>query len=284
MLLCICVPIWWWNEQSISNPEVVGYIPDDYGRTRLSSLSHSPSSSSIPLGGYRGNSQCMPEHVVCVFLQLEEGSASQEEVQPRRSRENSKRVCVFLQLEEVQPSASQEEAEKSCSSLSRSPSSYLPQHILWPALAVLLGGYQQPAGVCVAVCLFLAAARRSAAISKRRRNLENSKRVRVCVSAAESFFLACKPRRRREISKSLAIPFLHVASFSFLSHGGRRKKKKKQNSGHPKPRPPSPPGMITFIAYAGCVNFTPEMIGKPASANHLLNSDWLRPVYQSFQV
>ena len=39
--------------QSISNREVAGSIPDDYGRTRLSSLSHSPSSSFILLGGYQ---------------------------------------------------------------------------------------------------------------------------------------------------------------------------------------------------------------------------------------
>ena len=42
-----------WYVQSISNREVAGSIPDDYGRTRLSSLSHSPSSSFILLGGYQ---------------------------------------------------------------------------------------------------------------------------------------------------------------------------------------------------------------------------------------
>ena len=42
-----------WYVQSFSNREVAGLIPDDYGRTRLSSLSHSPSSSFILLGGYQ---------------------------------------------------------------------------------------------------------------------------------------------------------------------------------------------------------------------------------------
>ena len=42
-----------WYVQSISNREVAGSIPDDYDRTRLSSLSHSPSSSFILLGGYQ---------------------------------------------------------------------------------------------------------------------------------------------------------------------------------------------------------------------------------------
>ena len=42
-----------WYAQSISNREVAGSIPDDYGRTRLSSLSHSPTSSFILLGGYQ---------------------------------------------------------------------------------------------------------------------------------------------------------------------------------------------------------------------------------------
>ena len=42
-----------WYVQLISNLEVTGSIPDEYGRTRLSSLSHSPSSSFILLGGYQ---------------------------------------------------------------------------------------------------------------------------------------------------------------------------------------------------------------------------------------
>ena len=42
-----------WYVQSISNREVAGSILDDYGRTHLSSLSHSPSSSFILLGGYQ---------------------------------------------------------------------------------------------------------------------------------------------------------------------------------------------------------------------------------------
>ena len=40
--------------QSISNREVAGSIPDDYGRTRLSSLSRTlPDFSFILLGGYQ---------------------------------------------------------------------------------------------------------------------------------------------------------------------------------------------------------------------------------------
>ena len=43
-----------WYVQSISNREVAGSIPDDYGRTRLSSLSRTlPDFSFILLGGYQ---------------------------------------------------------------------------------------------------------------------------------------------------------------------------------------------------------------------------------------
>ena len=60
--MCVCVYVCvsvcvshvvQWYVQSISNRAVAGSIPDDYGRTRLSSLSHSPSSSFILLGGYQ---------------------------------------------------------------------------------------------------------------------------------------------------------------------------------------------------------------------------------------
>ena len=51
---CVCVShIVQWYVQSISNRGVAGSIPGDYGRTCFSSLSHSPSSSFILLGGYQ---------------------------------------------------------------------------------------------------------------------------------------------------------------------------------------------------------------------------------------
>ena len=49
----VCVHMVQWYVQSISNREVAGSVPDDYGRIRLFSLSHSPSSSFILLGGYQ---------------------------------------------------------------------------------------------------------------------------------------------------------------------------------------------------------------------------------------
>ena len=52
--MCVCLGVsLQWYVQSIPNREVAGSIPDDYGRTRLSSLSHSPSSSFILLDGYQ---------------------------------------------------------------------------------------------------------------------------------------------------------------------------------------------------------------------------------------
>ena len=53
--VCVCVShMVQWYVQSISNREVAGSIPDDYGRTRLSSLSRTlPDFSFILLGGYQ---------------------------------------------------------------------------------------------------------------------------------------------------------------------------------------------------------------------------------------
>ena len=66
--VCVCVShmVQWWYVQSISNREVAGSIPDDYGRTRVSSLSHSPSSSFILLGGYQQPMYAGVCGVVCV--------------------------------------------------------------------------------------------------------------------------------------------------------------------------------------------------------------------------
>ena len=56
--VCVCVSVCLshivqWYMQSISNQEVVGSIPDDYGHTRLSSLSRSsPGSSFVFLGDH----------------------------------------------------------------------------------------------------------------------------------------------------------------------------------------------------------------------------------------
>ena len=57
-----------WYVQSISNRDVAGSIPDDYGHTRLSSLSHSPCSSFILdlLGGYPPPVHAGACGVVCV--------------------------------------------------------------------------------------------------------------------------------------------------------------------------------------------------------------------------
>ena len=57
-----------WYVQLISNREVAGSIPDDYGRTRLSSLSLSPSSSFILLGGYQQPMCARVCGVVCVCV------------------------------------------------------------------------------------------------------------------------------------------------------------------------------------------------------------------------
>ena len=65
--VCVCVShMVQWYVQSISNREVAGSIPDDYGRTHLSSLSHSPSSSFILLGGYQQPVYAGVCGVVCV--------------------------------------------------------------------------------------------------------------------------------------------------------------------------------------------------------------------------
>ena len=81
--MCVCVGgggrMWWvyvcvcvshmvqWYVQSISDREVAGSIPDDYGRTRLSSLSRTlPDSSFILLGGYQQPLYAEVCGVVCV--------------------------------------------------------------------------------------------------------------------------------------------------------------------------------------------------------------------------
>ena len=61
-----------WNAQSISNREVAGSIPDDYGRTRLSSLSHTPTPSFILLGGYQQPVYARLCGVVCVSKKKKE--------------------------------------------------------------------------------------------------------------------------------------------------------------------------------------------------------------------
>ena len=55
MCVCLCVShMVQWHVQLISNREVAGSIPGDYGRTRLSSLSRTlPDFSFILLGGYQ---------------------------------------------------------------------------------------------------------------------------------------------------------------------------------------------------------------------------------------
>ena len=71
--VCVCVCLWYvshmvqWYVQSISNREVAGSIPDDYGRTRLSSLSRTlPDFSFILLGGYQQPVYAGVCGVVCV--------------------------------------------------------------------------------------------------------------------------------------------------------------------------------------------------------------------------
>ena len=65
---CVCVShMVQWYVQSISNREVAGSIPDDYGRTRLSSLSRIlPDFSFILLGGYQQPVYAGVCGVVCV--------------------------------------------------------------------------------------------------------------------------------------------------------------------------------------------------------------------------
>ena len=67
MFVCVSHMVQWYV-QSISNREVAGSIPDDYGRTRLSSLSHSPSSSFNLLGGYEQPVYARVCGVACVCV------------------------------------------------------------------------------------------------------------------------------------------------------------------------------------------------------------------------
>ena len=75
--VCVCVGgggvshMVQWYVQSISNREVAGSIPNDYGHTRLSSLSRSPSSSFILLGGYQQPVYAGVCGVVCVSKKKE---------------------------------------------------------------------------------------------------------------------------------------------------------------------------------------------------------------------
>ena len=73
--VCVCVCVFClcvshtvqWYVQSISNREVAGSIPDDYGRTRLSSLSRTLLDLSfILLGGYQQPVYAGVCGVVCV--------------------------------------------------------------------------------------------------------------------------------------------------------------------------------------------------------------------------
>ena len=65
--MCVCVShVVQWYVQLMSDREVAGSITDDYGRTRLSSLSHSPSSSFILPGGYQQPVHAGVCGVVCV--------------------------------------------------------------------------------------------------------------------------------------------------------------------------------------------------------------------------
>ena len=71
--MCVCVShMVQWYVQSISNREVAGSIPDNYDHTRLSSPSHSPSSSFIFLGGYQQPVYAGVCRVVCVSKKKKE--------------------------------------------------------------------------------------------------------------------------------------------------------------------------------------------------------------------
>ena len=73
--MCVCVYVCvshmvQWYVQSISNREVAGSIPDDYGRTCLSSLSQTlPDFSFILLGGYQQPVYAGVCGVVCVCVE-----------------------------------------------------------------------------------------------------------------------------------------------------------------------------------------------------------------------
>ena len=74
--------------QSISNREVAGSIPDDYGRTRLSSLSRTlPDFSFILLGGYQQPVYAGVCGVVCV-----------EKMGKMKNRDSLARKSHFKQL------------------------------------------------------------------------------------------------------------------------------------------------------------------------------------------
>ena len=67
MCLCVCVPYGAVVCAAISNREAAGLILDDYGHTRLSSLSQtSPDFSFILLGGYQQPVHAGECGVMCV--------------------------------------------------------------------------------------------------------------------------------------------------------------------------------------------------------------------------
>ena len=89
-----------WYVQSISNQEVAGSIPDDYGRTRLSSLSHSPSSSFILLGGYQQPVHAGVCGVVCVCRKRKKkkNEKSKKNEKEKKNRDSLDKKSHFNQL------------------------------------------------------------------------------------------------------------------------------------------------------------------------------------------
>ena len=78
-----------WYVQSISNREAAGSIPDDYGRTRLSSLSRSlPDFSFILLGGYQQPMYAGVCGVVCVEKKKKEKNGKMKKSLARKSHFN----------------------------------------------------------------------------------------------------------------------------------------------------------------------------------------------------
>ena len=68
LCVCVCVPYCAVVCAAISNREVAGSIPDDYGHTRFSSLSQTPPDFSfILLGGYQQPVHAGVCGVICVL-------------------------------------------------------------------------------------------------------------------------------------------------------------------------------------------------------------------------
>ena len=106
--VCVCVShMVQWYVQSISDREVAGSIPDDYGRTRLSSLSRTLL-TFLSFSWVVTNSQCMPEYVVwCACVEKNGKMKNRDSLARKKSLQNSCVVDTRLKIVAVNSSALQ---------------------------------------------------------------------------------------------------------------------------------------------------------------------------------